>query len=41
LLRETVWIDSFVLYSSLLGRGDPLYRAEADYPLNQDGGHGR
>lgn len=26
-------VDSFVLFSSQLGRGSPVYTAEADYPL--------
>lgn len=33
LWRESLPIDRFVLFSSHLGHGDPLYRIEADYPL--------
>jgi len=33
LFKETVLIDRFHLYSSVLGEGDPSYRIEATYPL--------
>ena len=34
LLRDTLPVTAFVLFSSHLGRGDPLYTAEAEYPLD-------
>ncbi len=33
LFRESVPVASFVLFSSHLGRGEPIYTAEAEYPL--------
>jgi 2'-5' RNA ligase len=33
LLREEMSVDHFTLFSSRLGRGDPVYTAEAEYPL--------
>jgi len=33
LFRASLGVSSFTLFSSHLGHGDPLYRAECDYPL--------
>jgi 2'-5' RNA ligase len=43
LLRATVRADAFVLYSSQLAHGDPVYTALATYPLGegQDQAHSR
>jgi 2'-5' RNA ligase len=35
LLRITIAIDAFALFSSRLGTGEPVYVAEAEYPLEQ------
>jgi len=35
LLREAWTAEHFTLFSSQLGAGDPVYTAEADYPLQQ------
>ncbi len=37
LLRAEFEVERFVLFSSLLGGGDPVYRAEADYALESIG----
>jgi 2'-5' RNA ligase len=34
LLTAPMEVDRFTLFSSHLGRGDPVYRAECDYPLD-------
>jgi 2'-5' RNA ligase len=34
LLRDTLRVTAFCLFSSHLGHGDPIYRAEAEYPLD-------
>ncbi|HXP97026.1 MAG TPA: RNA 2',3'-cyclic phosphodiesterase [Telmatospirillum sp.] len=33
LFRTSLDVSSFTLFSSHLGHGDPIYRAECDYPL--------
>ena len=33
LFHATFRVDSFQLFSSILGHGDPVYRVEMDYPL--------
>jgi len=33
LLREEMAVDHFTLFSSALGSGDPVYKAEVNYPL--------
>jgi 2'-5' RNA ligase len=35
LVREEMPVDHFTLFSSRLGSGDPVYTAEAEYPLHQ------
>lgn len=34
LVREEMQVDHFTLFSSRLGSGDPVYTAEAEYPLH-------
>ncbi len=36
LFHDSVPVTSFVLFSSHLGRGEPIYTAEAEYPLTAD-----
>jgi RNA 2',3'-cyclic 3'-phosphodiesterase len=34
LFRQDIAVDEFVLFSSHLGHGEPIYTAEAEYPLD-------